>query len=179
MPSSPRLPGTFIDDLPWVTWEAWNTAPDLKKLAAEGRWHGAGRRKEQMPQLKQHGVQKGELLCWTRKAGAGWWVTQLYPALCDPMDDSPQATLSLGFSRQEHWSGLPCPPPEDLPNPEMEPASLMPPALAGGFFATSNTWEGPQGKQSPTERRKTSSSRLARAQSMGDCHNLAHQKPVH
>ena len=44
-----------------------------------------------------------------------------------------QAPLSLGFSRQECWSGLPCPPPGDLPDPGMEPGS---PALAGGFFTT-------------------------------------------
>ena len=42
-----------------------------------------------------------------------------------------QAPLSMGFSRQEYWSGLPCPPPGDPPNPETEPASLMSPALAG------------------------------------------------
>ena len=47
-----------------------------------------------------------------------------------------QAPLSVGFSRKEHWSGLPCPPPGDLPDPEIEPASLMSPALAGGFFTT-------------------------------------------
>ena len=38
-----------------------------------------------------------------------------------------QAPLSVGFSRQEYWSGLPCPPPGDIPNPGMEPASLMSP----------------------------------------------------
>ena len=43
-----------------------------------------------------------------------------------------QAPLSVGFSRQENWSGFPCPPPGDLPDPGMEPASLMSPALAGG-----------------------------------------------
>ena len=42
----------------------------------------------------------------------------------------------MGFSRQEYWSGLPCPPPGDLPNPGMEPVSLMSPALASGFFTT-------------------------------------------
>ena len=47
----------------------------------------------------------------------------------------------MGFSRQEYWSGLPCPPPGDLPNPEIEPTSLMSPALAGGFFTTSTMWE--------------------------------------
>ena len=49
-----------------------------------------------------------------------------------------QAPLSMGFSRQEYWSGLPCPPPGDLPNPGIKPMS---PALAGGFFTTSATWE--------------------------------------
>ena len=52
-----------------------------------------------------------------------------------------QAPLSVGFSRQEYWSGLPCPPPGDLPDPGIEPASLVSPALAGRFFTTSSTWE--------------------------------------
>ena len=47
-----------------------------------------------------------------------------------------QASLSLGFSRQEYWSGLPCPAPGDRPDPGTEPASLMSPALAGVFFTT-------------------------------------------
>ena len=54
---------------------------------------------------------------------------------------APQALLSLGFFRQEYWNGLPCPPPGDLPIPGIEPASLTSPALAGGFFTTSATWE--------------------------------------
>ena len=49
--------------------------------------------------------------------------------------------LSVGFSRQAYWSGLPCPPPGDLPDPGIKPAPLMSPALAGGFFTTSATWE--------------------------------------
>ena len=47
----------------------------------------------------------------------------------------------MGFSRQEYWSGLPCPPPGDLPNPGIEPTFLMSSALAGGFLTTSATWE--------------------------------------
>ena len=43
-----------------------------------------------------------------------------------------QAPLSMEFPREEYWSGLPFPPPGDLPNPEIEPWS---PALAGGFFS--------------------------------------------
>ena len=54
-----------------------------------------------------------------------------------------QALLSIGFSRQEHWSGFPCPPPEDLPDPPIELMSLLSPAPAGGFFTTSTTWEAP------------------------------------
>ena len=40
-----------------------------------------------------------------------------------------QAPLSMGFSRQEHWSGLPCPPPGDLPDPRIKPVSPESPAL--------------------------------------------------
>ena len=50
-----------------------------------------------------------------------------------------QASLSMGFSRQEYCSGLPFPPPGDLPGPRIEPTSLRSPALAGGFFTTSTT----------------------------------------
>ena len=51
-------------------------------------------------------------------------VTQLCPTLCDPVDYSlPGSSLSMGFSRQEHWTGLPCPPPGDLPDPGVEPRS--------------------------------------------------------
>ena len=54
-----------------------------------------------------------------------------------------QASLPMGFSRQEYWGGLPCPPPGDLPNPGIKPESLMSPALAGGFFTTSVKWKAP------------------------------------
>ena len=47
----------------------------------------------------------------------------------------------MGFSRQEYWSGLPYPPPGDLPEPGIEPTSLASPTLAGGFFTTCATWE--------------------------------------
>ena len=47
-----------------------------------------------------------------------------------------QAPLSMGFPRQEHWSGSPSPPPGDLPGPGIEPASPGSPALAGRFFTT-------------------------------------------
>ena len=48
-----------------------------------------------------------------------------------------QAHLSMGFSRKEYWSVLPCPPPGDLPDPGIEPMPLKSSALVGGFFTTS------------------------------------------
>ena len=52
-----------------------------------------------------------------------------------------QAPLSMGFSKQEYWSGLPCPPPGDLLDPGTEPTSRRLPAMAGRFFTISATWE--------------------------------------
>ena len=52
-----------------------------------------------------------------------------------------QAPLSVGFSRQQHWSELPRPPPEDLPDPGIKPTSLMSPTLAGRFLISRATWE--------------------------------------
>ena len=51
-------------------------------------------------------------------------VAQWCLTLCHTRDCSPQTPLSMGFSRQEHWSGLPCPPPGDLPNAGTEPRCL-------------------------------------------------------
>ena len=69
-------------------------------------------------------------------------------AVCSVMSDSVtpwtaahQAPLSVGFSRQEYWNGLPSPSPGDLPEPGIKPTSL---ALAGEFFTTNATWEAPE-----------------------------------
>ena len=81
-----------------------------------------------------------------------WWETKIpYPCMLSRFSRvrlfatlwtvACQASLSMGFSRQEDWSGLPCPPPGDLPQPEIEPPSLVSPALADGFFTTSATWQ--------------------------------------
>ena len=61
--------------------------------------------------------------------------------LYDTKDCSQQTPLSMGFFRQEYCSGLPFPPPGNLPDSGIEPASLMSPALAGGIFTSSATWE--------------------------------------
>ena len=74
-----------------------------------------------------------------------WLCAILWTVAC-------QAPPSMGFSRQEYWSGLPCPPPRDLPKPGIKLTSLTSPALAGRFFSTRATWEAPvcwltEGKQ--------------------------------
>ena len=72
--------------------------------------------------------------------GAGS-ATKSCPTLATPWSVACQAPLFMGLSRQEFWSELPVPSPGDLPNPGIEPKSLTSPALAGGFFTTSATWE--------------------------------------
>ena len=52
-----------------------------------------------------------------------------------------QTHLSIGISRQEYWNGFVCPPSGNLPDPDIQAMSLMPSALAGGFFTISGTWE--------------------------------------
>ena len=74
------------------------------------------------------------LLCVLSCFSHVWVFAILQTAAC-------QASLSMGFSRQEYWNRLPCPPPGDLPDPGIESTSLMSPALAGRFFSTSTTWE--------------------------------------
>ena len=59
--------------------------------------------------------------------------------LCNPMKCS--LPSSMEFSRREYWRGLLCPSPGYLPDPGVEPSSLMPSALAGKFFTSSATWE--------------------------------------
>ena len=61
-------------------------------------------------------------------------VAPVMPDSVTPRTAARQAPLSTGFSRQEDCSGMPCPPPGDLLDPGIRPASLMSPALAGGFF---------------------------------------------
>ena len=53
----------------------------------------------------------------------GTQVLQLCPTLCNPWTVAHQTPPSTGFSRQEYWSGLPCPPPVDLPDPGVDPGS--------------------------------------------------------
>ena len=61
-------------------------------------------------------------------------VTQSCPTLCDFMDCSPPGFSVHGILQETYWSGLPSPPPGDLPDPGIEPASLWSPALACRYF---------------------------------------------
>ena len=80
------------------------------------------------------------------------------------MDYGRQASLSMGFPRQEYWTRLSFPPPGDHPDPGIEPSSLESPALAGGFFITNAPWELPKGlvcmKRKKQERKKHSVQQL-------------------
>ena len=69
-------------------------------------------------------------------------VAQSCPTLCDPMGCSLQASLSMGFSRQEYLSGLPFPSPGDLPDPGIEPRSpaLQADALPSEPPGNPKTW---------------------------------------
>ena len=71
-----------------------------------------------------------ELITWKCQSLSHIWF------FVTPWTVAYQSPLSEEFSWQEYWSRLPCPPPEDLPDPGIEPASLLSLVLAGGFFTT-------------------------------------------
>ena len=81
-------------------------------------------------------IRRSMCACMLSHLGRVWLFVTLYTVAC-------QAPLSVEFFRQEYWNGLPCPLPEDLPDPKTEPTSLTSPALAAVFFTTSATWEAP------------------------------------
>ena len=74
------------------------------------------------------------LLAEIRAAQVRMFVCSVASNSATPGTIARQAPLSMVFPRQEHWSGLPFPPPGDLPDPKMEPTPSASPALAGGFF---------------------------------------------
>ena len=61
--------------------------------------------------------------------------------MSDSLQSARQAPLSMGFSRRQYWSGETCPPPGNLSDSGIEPASLMSRALADGFVTAKTTWE--------------------------------------
>ena len=69
-----------------------------------------------------------------QRNGVGAKLLSQVQLFATPWTVAPLSPLSIGFSRQEYWSGLPCPPPGDLPDPGIEPISTISPALADRFF---------------------------------------------
>ena len=76
-------------------------------------------------------------VCMLNHFSSVWLCATLWTVAC-------QTPLSMGFCRQKYWSGLLCSPPEDLPNPRIEPVSLTSNLhWQDRFFTTSTTWEAP------------------------------------
>ena len=95
------------------------------------------------------GASKEDMHADTHNTLHWWWssvcsVSESSNSLQPQWTVAHQTPLSIEFSRQEYWNGLPFPNPGDLPHPGIKPESPMSPALAGGFFTTE-----PPGK--PTE----------------------------
>ena len=148
----------------WVTANKQGTCPQgidllvVKELIGhKARQTDPWNRKES-PEINAHGdetifITTAKTIQWKNsiffflaygvgKIGCACSVTQSCPVLCEPMDCSPPGSSGpWGFSRQEYWGEFLCLPPRDLPDPGMEPKSLMFPASAGGFFISSTTWE--------------------------------------
>jgi len=80
-------------------------------------------------------------------------VSQLSPMLCDPIDCSPPGSSVHGILQARILEWIACPPAGHLPNPVIEPTSLMSPALAGGFFSSSTTWDTPTNAEVPNRHR--------------------------
>ena len=110
-----------------------------------------------LPGSSVHGIFQARILEWVAISsfrGSSWprdrthvsyvfctvglcmWVLSCVWVFCDPMGCSLPGSSVHGFSRQGYWSGLPFPPPRDLPNPGIEPMSLMSSALASRFLTT-------------------------------------------
>ena len=79
-----------------------------------------------------------QVRCWVHAFSVPLFVSDSFET---PWTVAHQVPLSMGFSRLEYWSGWPCPPPGDLPDPGIERASLISHALAEEFFITCTTWE--------------------------------------
>ena len=111
-------------------------------------YHFIIHRKVKRVDLKSsHQKEKCVSFYWHNGCSVRWWMLCMLSCfnsvqlLVIRWTVARQAPLPTGFSGQEYWSGLPCPSSGDLPHPGIEPMSLMSPALAGGLFTTSSTWE--------------------------------------
>ena len=104
---------------------------------SQGNWAQQGLPKTTAPKLPpSSSLNVSPFVLWVHAQWLSrvWLFATLWTVVC-------QTPLTMQFSRQEYWSGLPCPPPGDLPDQGIKPWSLTSLALAGGFFTTSATWE--------------------------------------
>ena len=141
-----------------------DNAGDLGSIPASGRSPGAGDGNPLQYSCLENPMNRGAWEATVHGVAKSW--TQLSDftfinSFATPWPIARQAPLSMGVSRQEHWSGWPCPPPQVLPDPGVEPASLI---LAGRFFTTKcedlmqlhvalehgpGTWPSPHPESSP------------------------------
>ena len=78
----------------------------------------------------------------SEQMSAGWWLSAVVSDSVTPWPVAHQAALSMGFPRQEYWSGLPCSPPGDLPDPGIKPVNPATPALQADSLPLSH-WGSP------------------------------------
>ena len=95
-------------------------------------WRGSGRAVRESRSMQ--GPLRPGLKTGTRSLPVHALLLSCGRCFVTPWTVACQAPLSVGFSRQECWSGWPCPPPGDIPDPGIKPTSLISPALAGGEF---------------------------------------------
>ena len=124
-----------------------------KALCAPGNWTGMARWGSEEARPEEQGVHRWTK-DWTLGPATSWKAltsrSEVCARVCSVVSNSlrlwtvaHQAPLSMEFSRQKYWSGLPFPTPGDLPDPRIEPLSPASPALAGRFFTSA-----PPGKPS-------------------------------
>ena len=106
-----------------------------------------------LPGSSVHGILQARTLEWVAISFSNAWKWKVkvkslsrVRLLATPWTAAHQAPPSMGFTRQEYWSGLPFPFPGNLPDSGIEPMFLASPALAGGFFTTC-TWENQDNKK--------------------------------
>ena len=137
------------EDVELARWHCKSKRPHItlvrkvitEKSANDKCWRGCGEKRTLLP---PHTHSTGASVAWYTHCGeqyGGSFCAQLLSHVhlfATPWTVAYQAPLSMGFPRQEYWSGLPFLSPVDLPNPGIEPSS---PALPGGFFTTGSPIE--------------------------------------
>ena len=124
-----------------ILWTVAHQAPLFRGFSRKEYWSGLpcpAPRYLLDPRMEPECLMSPSLAGKFFTTSATWKVKSLshVQLVVTPWTVACQAPLSMEFSRQEYWSGLPCPLPRDLPDPGVEPTSLMSSASAGGFFTT-------------------------------------------